>query len=113
MKIYAPVVDFNGSRNGVRFVNGVGETENSQVAEWFQQRGYNVEVKSQVLESEEELTDIGKNVDDSEPTIVERELPDLDAMSPFELRQWAIDNGYGAVIRNTRSKDKLIELIRG
>jgi hypothetical protein len=28
MIIYAPVKDFNGLRNNVRFVNGVGETDN-------------------------------------------------------------------------------------
>ena len=43
MKIYAPVKDFNGLRNNVRFVNGVGETDNKSVIEWFLSRGYMIE----------------------------------------------------------------------
>jgi hypothetical protein len=123
MRIFAPVRDFNGLRNNVRFVDGVGETDNTQAIEWFKIHGYTVSVEDESkvanVGQNEETSDVGKNIDDSEANETEvladnkQELPDLDAMNPFELRQWAIDNGYGGVIRNTRSKDKLLELIRG
>ena len=43
MKIYTPVKDFNGVRAGVRFINGVGETDDVYMARWFEIHGYTVE----------------------------------------------------------------------
>ena len=43
MKIYALVKDFNGVRNGIRFINGVGETDDLKLVEWFRNQGYVVE----------------------------------------------------------------------
>jgi hypothetical protein len=108
MKIYAPVKDFNGLRNSVRFVNGVGETNEPKVAEWFKAHGYSVE-DNHTVETKTEQVEVVETVEEIEPV----EIPDnLDDMSPFALRQWALDNGFGGVIRNTRSKDKLLEIIK-
>lgn len=107
MKIYAPVKDFNGWRNNVRFVNGVGETNDQATIEWFTQNGYLVE-KS--LEKCDEV--IEKSVEKCEP-IAEYADVDFDSMNPNELREWMKEHGYGFKIKNIRSKDKLLEMIRG
>ena len=120
MKIYAPVKDFNGLRNNVRFVNGVGETDNMLVVSWFQQHGYHIEDESHianlVIETQnDQIADNGKKVDDTEVVEINKiaDEPDFDSMTPDELRNWGRANGFGAKIRNTRNKEKLLEIIRG
>lgn len=46
MKIYAPNKGFSGISASVVFVNGVGETENKYLIEWFRAKGYLVDDKS-------------------------------------------------------------------
>lgn len=111
MKIYAPVKDFDGLRNNVRFVRGVGETDDYKLVEWFVKHGYTVESQP---------TDESRRVE-MLPTAPERESemlengdqPDFESMNPNELRDWAKANGFGGVIKNTRNKEKLIEILRG
>ena len=144
MNIYAPVKDFNGMRNNVRFVNGIGKIDNPVLIKWFVEHGYQVEdnyvkpVNNVVISTENKRIDDIKNennVDNIEPeygveslrveqsATVQPELvvedvgednqPDFDSMTPNELRDWAKANGLGGVIRNTRNKEKLLEIIRG
>ena len=101
MKIYAPVKDFNGWRNNVRFVNGVGETDNPQVIEWFKLRGY-------AIEKSVEKCDFP-----IEKSVEKCDEPDFDSMTPNELRDWAKANGLGSQIKNIRNKEKLLEIVRG
>lgn len=107
MKIYAPVKDANGTYASVRFVNGVGETDNPHLIDWFRRNGYKIPI--------EQTTDIDKMVDDTEFVEINKlaDEPDFDAMTPNELRDWAKANGMGGIIKNTRNKEKLLELIRG
>ena len=42
-KVYAPLKEYNGISASVTFVNGVGETDNENLLEWFEERGYTVE----------------------------------------------------------------------
>ena len=42
-KVYAPLQDYNGISASVTFVNGVGETDNENLLEWFEEKGYTVE----------------------------------------------------------------------
>jgi len=42
-KIYAPNKGYTGVSAGVRFVNGVGETDDPHLIDWFRRRGYRVE----------------------------------------------------------------------
>nr|DAJ28801.1 MAG TPA: hypothetical protein [Caudoviricetes sp.] len=51
VKIYAPNEDYSGSSAGVTFVNGVGETDNLYLIEWFKDHGYKVDEES--IDSEE------------------------------------------------------------
>lgn len=112
MKIYAPVKDANGTWATVRFVNGVGETDDPHLIKWFKTHGYKVAIEDKPVE------DIGKQniesvVTTSDHTEKEDNLPDFEAMTPNELRNWAKANGFGDVIKNTRNKEKLIEILRG
>ena len=112
MKIIAPVRDFTGFRNNVRFVNGVGETDNSQAIDWFVSHGYEIEKSlkkcedsiEKSLEKCEQFADVGNMVTSE---------PDFDSMTPNELRDWMRENGYGSKIKNTRNKEKLLEILRG
>lgn len=105
MKIYAPVKDFNGWRNNVRFVNGVGETTDPMRIEWFRTHGYKVPI--------EESPRVEKCDEVPEKSIEKCDEMDFDNMTPLELREWAKANGFGTAIRNTRNKEKLLEIIRG
>ena len=112
MKIYAPVKDFNGLRNGVRFVNGVGETDNPQLSEWFRSRGYKVAemVTLDPLETLETLVDEAEYVEINK---LADEEPTFEDMTPNELRDWMKANGFGSKIKNIRNKEKLLEILRG
>lgn len=101
MKIYAPVKDFNGIRNNVRFVNGVGETDDKWLIQWFVNRGYTIE------KSLEKCDEVIEN------SLEKSDEPDFDTMTPNELRDWMRENGYGSKIKNTRNKEKLLEILRG
>ena len=103
MKIYAPVKDFNGLRNNVRFVNGVGETNDLNAIAWFESHGYSVEDVNLIIEPQNEKVEV-----------VNDEIePDFDAMTPNELREWGRANGFAGKIKNTRDKEKLLKIIRG
>lgn len=99
MKIYAPVKDFNGLRNNVRFVNGIGETDNQSLLKWFESHGYKVAIEKCEIAIEKPVEKCDE--------------PNFDSMTVEELRNWAKANGKGAIIRNTRNKDKLLEILRG
>ena len=116
MKIYAPVKDFDGLRNSVRFVNGVGETDNPRLIEWFKNHGYRVEDEpiwtlGYIAEVKDEET---PSLDEIEAATTKAVLePDFDNMTPNELREWMRENGYGPKIKNTRDKEKLLKILRG
>ena len=107
MKIYAPVKDTNGVRASVRFVNGVGETDNPHLIEWFRSHGYRVEEitpTNLVIEPQnDEIEVVGDEV----------EAVNFEDMTPNELRELAKANGKGHLIKNIRNKEKLIEILRG
>ncbi len=105
MKIYAPVKTATGTWASVRFVNGVGETDDPRLIQWFKSHGYTLE-KCEVSH-ENPL----ENVLELIPTEVVE--PTFEDMTPNELRQWAIEHGLGSKIRNTRNKEKLLEILRG
>lgn len=116
-KIHAPVKNINGIYASVMFVNSVGETNNPALVEWFKKHGYRVEHDCIKMESDpidtpnndSEFVEINKLADEStDPT-----EPDFDAMTPNELRDWMKENGLGDKIRNTRNKEKLLQIIRG
>lgn len=121
MKIYAPVKDANGVWASVRFVDGVGETNNPALVEWFRQHGYRIEKSDNTQDNVVEKSDntqlstvsLEKCETEDEVTLEKCDSPDFDSMTPNQLRDWAKANGLGGVIKNTRNKDKLLELIKG
>lgn len=42
-KVYAPNKQYTGLSAGVHFVNGIGETDDPHLIEWFKDKGYTVE----------------------------------------------------------------------
>lgn len=115
MKIYAPVKTATGNYCSVRFVNGVGETDNPHLINWFLDHGYKVEDVKEKVEpktSESTLNDVLTTVSDEEEDSESGEA-DLESMTPLEIRDWAKANGYGSKIKNIRNKEKLIEVLRG
>lgn len=112
MKIYAPVKDFNGLRCGVRFVNGVGETDNTKVIEWFKSHGYKIEKSVQL--NDFPIEKLVEKSEDSVRIVQEKcDETDFESMTPNELRDWAKANGLGSQIKNIRNKEKLLEIVRG
>lgn len=109
MKIYAPVKSTNGIRASVLFINGVGETDDPHLIQWFKTNGYKVE---EVVEKSVEQRDfyIEKLLEECDEMTTE---PDFESMTPNELREWMRENGYGSKIKNTRNKEKLLEILRG
>ena len=105
MKIYAPVKTATVTWASVRFVNGVGETDNPWLIQWFKEHGYQVEGS--------DVNYIKNPVDDKIERSDDKVEPDFEAMTPLELREWMRFNGYGSKIKNIRNKEKLLEIIRG
>jgi hypothetical protein len=63
--IKSPNQEYTGTSAGVAFINGVGNTDNENLIEWFRDRGYEVEIDAEVT-TEEDLEE--KEIDDLEKT---------------------------------------------
>ena len=115
MKIYAPVKDFNGWRGNVRFVNGVGETDDPALIKWFETHGYKVPIEEEpvVVIDTPNIEVVDDEEDDTEMMGYADKTPVLEDMNPNELRELAKANGKGHLIKNIRNKEKLIEILRG
>lgn len=53
-KVYAPNQQYTGASASVTFVNGVGETDNPHLLQWFEDRGYIIERLEQEEKKEPE-----------------------------------------------------------
>ena len=62
-KIIAPNKQYTGTSASVGFVNGVGETINPNLIEWFNGHGYEV-IEDEVLADEEEDDDSDEKKED-------------------------------------------------
>ena len=122
MKIYAPVKAACGTWASVRFVDGVGETDDPSLIEWFKRNGYTLEenviakrqrVERAVSDSTNEISNEIVGEANGRVTDESADQPDLDSMTPYELREWMKDNGYGLKMKGVRSKEKLLAIIRG
>lgn len=117
MKIYAPVKDFNGLRGNVRFVNGVGETDDPHLIKWFETHGYKVPIQEEsnlVIEPQNDQIELENDEDETvEMMGYAEKTPKLEDMNPNELRELAKASGKGHLIKNIRNKEKLIEILRG
>lgn len=66
-QIYAPNKEYTGVSAGVSFCNGVGETEDPHIIEWFITHGYQVE--DQVDEIPPEQTLMEEDVDPEQVSV--------------------------------------------
>lgn len=107
MKIYTPVKNATGVWCNVHFQNGVGETNNPHLIEWFKSHGYKIEKSDFEVPKTEKISQ--KEAPKNENPISD----EFDSMTPNQLRDWAKANGLGSKIKNIRNKEKLIEIIRG
>ena len=113
MKIYAPVEDANGIYASVMFVNGVGETDNPSLIEWFKEHGYEVEnIKSSIYDVTKTINE-QKQFENDNLAFESFDEPEFESMTPNDLRDWMREHGYGSKIKNTRNKEKLLAILRG
>ena len=63
--IKSPNQEYTGISAGVTFVNGVGNTDNENLIEWFRERSYEVEIDAEVSTEEDSGE---KKIDDLEKT---------------------------------------------
>lgn len=104
MKIYAPVTNASGVWATVRFVNGVGETDDPRLLKWFEEHGYKLDVSTgHTIEK--------KTKQGEEETLSQRLGVNVDVMTDQELREWMKDNGYGKVMRGTKDRNKLLAML--
>lgn len=105
-KIVAPV-KITGLRVGIPFTEGVAETSNEWLIQWFKSHGYEViEDELPLDETPEDDSDDGTGEDDTDldgedetpgdpeaDETPEDALPDLESFSVEELQAFAADNG--------------------
>lgn len=109
MAIIKSKTPFNGYRANVLFVNGLGETNDQHLVNWFKDHGYEVEESS----TKTIHPAIDRFVADETVKIEERdrEIP-LEEMTLDAIKEYAKEHGVGYVIGKTRDKEKLINNIR-
>lgn len=61
-KVYAPLKDYNGISASVTFVNGVGETDNENLLEWFEEKGYTVEREEKPKRAKKATEEVAEEV---------------------------------------------------
>lgn len=61
-KIYSKNKDYSGISASVHFIDGVGETNDKYLIEWFKKHGYEVE-KAEVDDDEPSLDDLKAEAD--------------------------------------------------
>lgn len=83
-KIQTPVKGYTGIIAGIPFVNGIGETENKWVIQWFKRKGYKV--------------------------IKEKKI-DYNSLTVKELRKLAKEKGIEEY--SDMKKDDLIQALKG
>ena len=86
MKIYAPVKDATGTWCSVRFVNGVGETDDPALIKWFKQHGYKVIEDNNKVQRVEQAATIHN--DNGVEDVGNANQPDFESMTPNDLRDW-------------------------
>lgn len=128
-KIIAPNKKYNGTSASVPFVNGVGETDNQNLIQWFKENGYTVEsvdspsVPEVIPETDPEAVPEVVHEADPEtvpepdpeavPEVVQEADPEnvleLENMSVEELTSFASNNGID--IGRATSKDTILKKI--
>lgn len=118
-KIYSPNKQYTGISAGIVFSQGVGETTNEYLIDWFKKRGYDVEEDLQVPDPDD--SDLGPgpidpidpgniNSDNSDPDATDLGEPiELDALTAEELIKFAEINSID--IGKATSKEGILKKI--
>lgn len=53
VKIIAPRRDYTGISASVQFVNGIGETDNKRLIDWFKKNGYDIKPEDDIKPTED------------------------------------------------------------
>jgi len=61
-KVYTPLQGYNGISASVTFVNGVGETDNENLLEWFEEKGYTVEREEKPKRAKKATDEVAEEV---------------------------------------------------
>ena len=112
MKIYAPNKHANGIYASVMFVNGVGETDDPKLISWFRSHGYKLS-GNYTTTTETTTIDTPTSIEEVDEVEKPEKEKSFEDMTPNELREWMMENGFGSKIRNTRNKEKLLEILKG
>ena len=104
-KIYAPNKQYTGISAGVSFINGVGETTDPHLIDWFKSKGYEVEKQSNKPNNTDQNNGSGNNQNNGandenkntgsgdDNSNNEPQNSKFDDMSVDELREYAEKNG--------------------
>lgn len=71
-KIIAPNEQYTGVSAGITFINGVGETADPYLIEWFKEHGYTVEGEAAEDPEDDELK--GLSIDELKAYAIEHDL---------------------------------------
>lgn len=99
MKVYAPNKGYSGISAGVTFINGVGETDNTHLLDWFREKGYKIEENNE----NEETPESGREADNK------KAYDYLDGMDVDELKDFAEEKSID--IGNATSKTGILKKI--
>lgn len=102
IKIYAPNKRYTGLVAGVSFVNGVGETDNKYLINWFEEKGYILETEDNFIEDVEKAYELVVNEENK------RVLATLKVDELRELAKEKEIEGY-----SNMKKKELIEVLEG
>jgi hypothetical protein len=118
-KICSPNKQYTGISAGVVFSQGVGETTNEYLIDWFKKRGYDVEEDLQVPDSDDSdpgpidpgnINPDNSDPDNSDPDATDLgELIELDALTAEELIKFAEINSID--IGKATSKEGILKKI--
>ena len=93
-KVICPNREYNGISATVAFVNGVGETENPRLLDWFREKGYRVEAAEKAA---------------TPPQIPPGVNPELVGKTVEELKAYAAEKGHD--IGNATSVNGILKKI--